>query len=69
MKNDFQGPSCLWIADDIGALINSGLFGGRSALVMTKRAVSQIPAILAGNFLPSITVPDPLRALEWAAAL
>jgi heptosyltransferase-2 len=64
-NNGLNPSSSLWLSDDATFLKNSLQFGGKSALIMTERAISQIPDILHDDFLPSITVPDPARALEW----
>jgi hypothetical protein len=58
-----------WLGDTSKTVVTASSLGGRSALVMTKRAREALPTLLKDGTLPNIAAPDPIKAIEWLEAL
>jgi heptosyltransferase-2 len=63
-----SAKSSIWIGDSIESVSPAARFGGRSVLIMTQRAKSELQA---WRDLPSptIVVPSSIRAAEWLKAM
>ena len=66
--HNISGESSLWLGNTVESLAPAQKFGGRSALVMTREALPEIPSWRERK-TPDIVAPSPEKALEWLSAM